>query len=91
MKKFTNNAPGPRGITLKNGEIVWLQPGQTESVDPKEIVEPLPDFGTEPVEDTSAADALVAENAELKAQVAAQAKEIEGLKADLDKATKPGK
>lgn len=91
MKKFTNYAPGPRGITLKSGETVWLQPGQSESVDPKDIVEPLPDFGNKVEQDTSELDAVTAERDELKQQVADQAKEIEGLRADLDKATKPGK
>jgi len=91
MKKFTNYAPGPRGITLKSGDTVWLQPGQSESVDPSKIVEPLPDLGSKVEQDTSELDALTAERDELKAQVADQAKEIEGLRADLEKATKPAK
>jgi len=92
MKKFTNYAPGPRGITLKSGETVWLQPGQSESVDPKDIVDPLPDFGSPAAEqDTSELEAITAERDELKVQVAEQAKELEGLRADLEKATKPAK
>lgn len=99
MKKFTNYAPGPRGITVRtkdesgkpNGsETIWLEPGQTESIDPKLIVEPMPDLGEKA--EAAAADAeaderiaaLEAENEQLKAQV-------KSLEADLEKATKPAK
>jgi hypothetical protein len=101
MKKLTNHTPGLRGVTLKpegkasEHEIVWIEPGATIEVDPKRIVEPLPDLGDKPaaVDPGEAAriETLTAENGELKAQVAAQAKQIETLTADLEKATKPGK
>ena len=101
MKKFTNYAPGLRGITLKpldnegDHEIVWLAPGETASVDPKRIVEPLPDFGTKPAEtdpaEAAQAEALEAERDTYKAKVEAQAKELAALRADLEKATKPAK
>lgn len=99
MKKFTNYAPGARGITLKpkdkDGahEIVWLEPGETASVDPARIVEPLPDLGTKADPADTAEDdqvaALTAERDALKAQVEAQVKELTSLRADLEKATKP--
>lgn len=99
MKKLTNYAPGPRGVTLlpedKNGahEIVWIDPGASVSVDPKRIVEPLPDLGTKPADDGSADEiaTLSTENAALKDQLAKQADEIASLKADLEKATKPAR
>jgi hypothetical protein len=85
MKKLTNYAPGPRGITLKSGDIVWIEPGKTAEVDPKEIVEPLPDLGNKvDMADDGDADLIAsvqAENADLKDQV-------KKLTADLAKATK---
>lgn len=99
MKKLTNYAPGPRGVTLKPkdkdgpGEIVWIDPGATVSVDSARIVEPLPDLGTKPADDGSAdqIEQLTARNTELEGIVADQGKQIEQLTADLEKATKPAK
>jgi len=95
MKKLTNYAPGPRGVMLKSGEVVWIDPGKSATVDPAKIVEPLPDLGTKPAavdpDEAERVEALTAENAELRAQVEAQAGEITALKADLEKATKPAK
>lgn len=92
MKKLTNYARGPRGVTLKDGSTVWIEPGETVEIK-GEIVEPLPDLGAKPKadEDESRADALEAENAELKTQVADQAKRITALEADLAKAKPPTK
>lgn len=92
MKKLTNYARGPRGVTLKDGSTVWIEPGETAEIK-GEIVEPLPDLGEKPKADADddRADVLEAENADLKKQVVDQAKEIEGLKADLAKAKPPAK
>jgi small-conductance mechanosensitive channel len=95
MKTFTNYAPGARGITLKSGDIEWLEPGQSVKLDPEDVVEPLPDLGAKPpAQDPDEAErvaALEAENADLKKQVAEQGDQITKLTADLEKATKPGK
>ncbi len=32
MAKFTNTAPGMRGIVTKSGETVWAEPGETVEV-----------------------------------------------------------
>ena len=95
MKTFTNYAPGARGITLKSGDINWLEPGQSVKLDPEEIVAPLPDLGAKPAaQDPDEAErmaVLEAENAGLKEQVAAQGDQITKLTADLEKATAPKK
>lgn len=99
MKKFTNYAPGTRGVTVKvegkdgGSDTVWIEPGETVSIDPKLIIEPMPDLGNKPADDGSAEEieVLTARNAELEGVVADQAKKIEALTADLEKATKPAK
>jgi len=99
MKKFTNYAPGARGVTVKvegkdgGSDTIWIEPGQTVSIDPKLIVEPMPDLGNKPADDGSSdeIEALTARNAELEAIVDEQGKKIEALTADLEKATKPAK
>jgi len=37
--KFTNNAPGARGINLKSGETLLVEAGATADVDEKDIAE----------------------------------------------------
>ena len=37
MKKFTNYAPGARGIRTEEG-LVMIDPGQSVEIDPKTIV-----------------------------------------------------
>lgn len=32
MAKFTNTAPGMRGIVTKDGDTVWAEPGETIEV-----------------------------------------------------------
>jgi hypothetical protein len=79
MKKLTNYAPGPRGVTVytrdKDGkpngsDVIWIDPGKSASVDPKDIVEPLPDLGDKPgavdTDEVSQVEALTAERDELK-------------------------
>ena len=76
MAKITNYARGPRGITLKSGEVIWLDPGQSEDIKKDDIAGPLPDLGTEPnVSDDDDGNA-----------VASLCAEIDGLKADHEKA-----
>ena len=85
MAKITNYARGPRGITLKDGSTVWLEPGQSEDIKKDDIAGPLPDLGREPeapVDNSSELDALKAEVADLTKQVEA----LEGEKAELSKA-----
>lgn len=91
MKKLTNYAPGPRGIVLKEGDTVWIAPGETAEVDMANVVKPLPDLGTQPAasddDRVSALEARVAElegeNADLRAQLAA-AGSSDGGKDDAD-------
>ena len=77
MKKYTNYTSGDRGVTVKakgedgkaSSETVWIAPGQTVEIDPKTIIDPLPDLGAKPQDEDAATeiDALRAENADLKA------------------------
>lgn len=87
MAKFTNYARGPRGIALKDGSTVWLDPGQSATIDKADIVEPLPDLGkkADAVEaaDTGEIDAL-------KTQVADLTKQVETLEADKAELAKVG-
>ncbi|WP_447724618.1 hypothetical protein [Sphingomonas koreensis] len=80
MKKFTNHAPGARGIRTMTG-LVMLEPGESASIDPKEIVEPLPDLGSAPIasDDDELVKAVEDENADLKKQVEALTKERDEL------------
>lgn len=104
MKKLTNHMLGPRGVNTNSG-TVWIEPGQTVEIDPKEIVGELPELGK--ASDASKADddnadmiaLLEAEIADLKKAGEAQTKEVADLKksvaekdkeiADLKKAAKP--
>lgn len=92
MKKLTNYTPGPRGVTLKSGEVVWIKPGAFAEFEDKEGTDTeivsKPDLGSKPAAEADAdADALAvaqSENDALKKQIAA-------LQADLEKATKSAK
>lgn len=86
--QVTNYQPGARGVNLKDGRTIWVEPGQTVDID-GEVQGDMPDFGKKP--DAVAADdagkALDAANAriaELEAQVA-------DLTSQLDAATTPKK
>ena len=84
MKKFTNHTRGLRGINTSAG-VKWIEPGATVEIDPKDIHGDIPDLGKkgdEPTaEDAALVEAVQAENADLKAQVA-------DLTAKLEAATK---
>lgn len=83
--KITNHAAGPRGITLKDGSTVWLNPGQSEDIKKDDIAGELPDLGRAPDENASDSSddrigALQSEIDSLKAQHA------EELKAETQRA-----
>jgi hypothetical protein len=77
MAKFTNYARGPRGISMKDGSTIWLDPGQSEDIKKDDIAGPLPDLGTAPAVSANVGD---------DDRVAALAAEIASLKADHEKA-----
>lgn len=94
MAKFTNYARGMRGISLKDGSTVWLEPGESADIDKAKIAEPLPDLGTkrEAVSsDDGEVETLRARVVELEEQAKKQGAEITRLTADLEKATAPKK
>lgn len=72
MAKITNYARGPRGITLKDGGTIWIDPGQSADIKKDDIVLPLPDLGTEPT---------FADEGDTDARIAELRTEIDGLKA----------
>lgn len=91
MAKITNYARGSRGITLKDGSIVWLDPGQSADIKKDDIAGPLPDLGREPEEPVSNDDevsALTAQVADLTKQVEALTTERDGLAKDKEDLTK---
>lgn len=90
MKKFTNHAPGARGIMTSKG-IVLLDPGQSADIDPKDIIGAMPDLGDAPAassDDAELVKAVEDENAALKKQVEDLTAENANLKTKLDAATK---
>jgi len=38
MAQFTNKAAGARGVNLKDGSTVWINPGQTEVIEDDDIL-----------------------------------------------------
>lgn len=80
MKKLTNYTPGPRGVTMKDGGVVWIKPGASVDVNADDIAT-MPDLGQKPKAESDADDealksalteseALRARVAELEAQLA---------------------
>jgi len=86
MKTLTNYTAGPRGINLKDGTTLWIEPGQSVEVEADTINGALPDLG-KPGDGTSEQsdeiDALRRENEELRAELAALLSNEDG--ADLSK------
>ena len=78
MKKFTNYTPGLRGINTESG-TVWIEPGQTVEIDPKDIVGSLPDLGKK-----AAASDDDGEIGTLRDQVADLTKQVEALTKPAD-------
>lgn len=76
MKKLTNHMAGARGINLKGGGTRWIEPGETIEIDADTIEGKLPDLGnakSDDADDTNLRarnEALEAENADLRAQLA---------------------
>ncbi|MFK4871658.1 hypothetical protein [Novosphingobium sp. ZW T3_23] len=71
-KEVTNHTAGARGINLKDGSTVWVEPGQTLDISGLEVKGKLPDFGKPSDQAEKDADeviALRARIAELEAQV----------------------
>jgi hypothetical protein len=87
MKKLTNYTPGPRGVTMKDGDVVWIKPGQSVEVDADQVAT-MPDLGSKPKVEQDADDEAMKS---ALAEIAALKKENAALKADLEKATKPAK
>jgi len=85
MAKFTNYARGSRGISLKDGSTVWLEPGESADLDKKDVAEPLPDLGSKP---KGGSEDDASELAALKDQVAALTKQVEDLTAEKAEAEK---
>jgi hypothetical protein len=85
MAKITNFHAGPRGINMKDGTTVWVEPGQTVDIDKGKVNGDMPDMGSEAdlkkaaaanADDLAAANARIAE---LETQVDEQAKQIAEL------------
>lgn len=75
MAKITNFSRGLRGISLKDGTTVWLEPGESADIEKKDVAGALPDLGQKadaPVSDDKALD-------DLKAQVEDLTKQVETL------------
>jgi hypothetical protein len=86
MKKYTNYAPGTRGIRTESG-VVYLDPGQSAEIDPKTIVGEVPDLGKksdlpDDGPDAGDFDVLTQKVADLAKQVEALTGERDGLKKD---------
>lgn len=87
MAKLTNHSRGLRGISLKDGSTVWLEPGQSADIKKDDVAGALPDLGKEP---TEADDSDGAEMEALKVHVAALTKQVEELEADKAELAKVG-
>jgi hypothetical protein len=85
MKSLTNHMPGARGVNLTDGTTLWIEPGQTVEIDPKDIVGALPDLGKP--RDVDGGDSafvfeLTTENAALKVQITDLTNEVAALRAE---------
>lgn len=91
MAKITNYSRGLRGISLKDGTTVWLEPGESTEIDKKDVAGALPDLGQKadaPVSDDKALEDLKAQVADLTKQVEDLTKERDGLAKDKTSLTK---
>lgn len=92
MKTFTNNAPGMRGIRVRegDGEVVrYLDPGQSIEIDPTTIVGALPDLGKPRHGGATAEDGSVAQIALLKSENARLTARVSELEARLSGKEEP--
>lgn len=79
----TNYTAGPRGVNLKNGDTLWIEPGQTVDLDKSNVVGDLPDFGKAPDADAQNIVSLV----EAQDQIARLIADNDRLSADNDRLT----
>lgn len=79
MKKFTNHAPGTRGVLMKDGTTIFIDPGKSVEIDETKISK-LPDLGAKPARSQAETDDATAEIEKLKADHAT------ALKAEKDRA-----
>ena len=86
MAKFTNYSRGSRGIGLKDGSTVWLEPGESVDLKKEDVAEPLPDLGQKVEAVETGSEELDA----LKQQVADLTKQVEALEADKAELAKTG-
>ena len=80
MAKYTNYSRGSRGIGLKDGTTVWLEPGESADLKKEDIADPLPDLGQKAEAVETGSEELDA----LKQQVADLTKQVEALTGDRD-------
>ncbi|GAM06332.1 hypothetical protein [Novosphingobium sp. MBES04] len=79
MASITNHTQGMRGIRMKDGSTVWVEPGASADIDKSKAIA-IPDMGSEP----SSKSADSASTKELKAQVASLTKQVADLTAERD-------
>lgn len=80
MAKITNYAAGPRGITMKDGSTIWLDPGQSQDIKKEDIAGEMPDLGRAP----DKKDAGESDVAALQDQVSDLTKQVEALTGEKD-------
>ena len=81
MKKITNHTRGPKGVNLKNGSTLWIEPGDTAEIDPDTVIGKVTDFGKKP-------DASPTDGTGLQAQIDVLTKQVETLTAERDDLSK---
>lgn len=91
--KLTNYQAGPRGINMRGGTTVWIEPGETAEIDKAQVEGDMPDLGKKPDQDAEQAQAdrvaaLTVENDHLRAEIADLTAKLASLDGDGD--GKPG-
>lgn len=93
MKRLTNHTPGLRGVTMKDGGVVWIKPGETVKIEDADNILAMPDLGEKPKadrdDDDDALKSALAEIETLKATIADRSAQIEALTKPADGAEKP--
>lgn len=90
MASFTNYAPGARGVNLKIGTTVWIEPGETVEIADDDIHGNLPDLGKKPSDDEAGDQAASAKVlADLKAENDALKARVVDLEGQIETLTKP--
>jgi hypothetical protein len=67
--RITNNGKGPRGVHSTAGQLVWVKPGETKTIDPANIERErrVATFAIEPVGEVEAPPASLKKAVEKKA------------------------